>query len=246
MTRARCISSAEACNCSPGNGNQPQQQWQPLGVMFDDAINNFPPKPLPGGEWAMMHRDHRMNVSLLIGGVTSPLDWSVAAVTTSQPANGFRPEEPDWWTLPDRRLLALFRDNGGSKRFYRAVSSDNGLSWSTPEQTNFPDATSKFFCLRVSRGFYVLVSNANPAARNPLCLATSDDGITFTRLATLAIPDNSGVVPTDSRARIASLQRESYQYPHAIEHDRHLVIAFSRDKQAIEIVKLSLDAVDHL
>jgi hypothetical protein len=26
------------------------------------------------------------------------------------------------------------------------------------------------FCLRTSRGYYALVSNANPAGRNPLCL----------------------------------------------------------------------------
>ena len=27
------------------------QRWQPLGVMFDDAINNFPPKLLSSGRW---------------------------------------------------------------------------------------------------------------------------------------------------------------------------------------------------
>ena len=67
----------------------------------------------------MIQRDHQMNVSMLIGGVTSPLDWRACPVKRRSQYPVFVPEEPDWWTLPDGRLLALFRDNGGSKRFYR-------------------------------------------------------------------------------------------------------------------------------
>ncbi len=210
-----------------------EQRWKELGVMFDDAINNFPPQRLPNGEWGMMRRNHERKVSMLTGGVKSPLDWAASPVTAYAAAGGFRPEEPDWWTLPDNRLLGLFRDNGRSHRFYRAVSTDNGRTWSPPEQTNFPDATSKFFCLRTSRGYYVLVSNANPARRNPLCLSTSDDGITFTRMARLPIPESTAA-------------GESFQYPHVMERDDHLLIAFSRKKQTVEVIKVSLKEVDRL
>lgn len=226
---------------------QPESRlWRELGVVFDDAINNFPPQKLPSGEWAMLRRDHLRNVSLLTGGVTSPLDWQATPVAPTKSADGFRPEEPDWWALPDGRLLGLFRDNAGSKRFYRAVSSDNGRTWSAPEKTNFPDATSKFFCLRTSRGFYVLISNANPKARNPLCLSTSDDGVTFTRMARLPIPETEPVAPTASALPNSVIPLESFQYPHVIEHDAHLLIACSRRKQAIEIVKLPLTEIDRL
>ena len=162
---------------------QPETQtWKELGVMMEDAINNFPPQKMPNGEYGMLRRDHDRKVSMMFGGVTSPLDWKAVPLTAYQSPDGFRPEEPDWWTLPDNRLLGLFRDNSGSFRFYRAISSDNGRTWTSPEKTNFPDATSKFFCLRTSRGYYVLVSNANPKVRDPLCLSTSDDGVTFTRM----------------------------------------------------------------
>jgi hypothetical protein len=192
----------------------------------------------------MMRRDHRRNVSLLVGGVTSPLDWASVPLAAARIADGFRPEEPDWWPLADGRLVGLFRDNGGSKRLYRALSTDGGRSWTAPEKTNFPDATSKFFCLRTSRGWYALVSNANPAGRHPLCLATSDDGLTFTRLARLPIPDRADAALAGARDRPTT--PDTLQYPHVIEHDGHLLVAYSRNKTAIEVVKLPLDAIERL
>ncbi len=219
-------------------------QWKPLGTMFKDAINNFPPQLLPNGEWAMLRRNHKKQISLLVGGTDSPLDWTAMPLATSQTKGRFRAEEPDWWTLPDNRLLGLFRDNCGSKRFYRAVSEDNGRTWTTPEKTNFPDATSKFFCLRTSHGYYVLISNANPTGRNPLCLSTSEDGITFTRMGRLDIPEK--VTPPPSKIKYIKPIFSSYQYPHAIEHDGHLLIAYSRAKRTIEVVKVPLSELDAL
>ncbi|MDZ4286593.1 MAG: sialidase family protein [Prosthecobacter sp.] len=211
---------------------QPREaRWQKLGVMHADAINNFPPQMLPNGEYGMLCRDQARKVSMLIGGVKSPLDWQATPISAYAAPDGFRPEEPDWWTLPDGRLLGLFRDNGRSHRFYRALSTDNGRAWTVPEKTNFPDATSKFFGLRTSAGYYVLISNANPARRNPLCLSTSEDGLTFTRLSRLPIPETKA---------------DTFQYPHAIEQDGQLLIAFSRGKQSIEVVKIALEEIERL
>jgi hypothetical protein len=206
-------------------------------------LHNFPPAKLPNGEWGMICRapDYQRNVFLLSGGIERPNAWTRLPVVTEAPADGFRPEEPDWWTLPDGRLLGLFRDNARSRRFYRAVSSDSGRTWTAPEKTNFPDATSKFFCLRTSRGFYALVSNANPKDRNPLCLSTSDDGVTFTRMARLPVP-----VKPEGGAFDAAHTSGSVQYPHVIENDGHLFICYSRKKTAIEVIKVSLDEVERL
>jgi sugar lactone lactonase YvrE len=217
------------------------QIWNPLGVVFDDAINNFPPQQLPTGEWAMVRRDHDQNVSLLAGGITSPLDWQAFDIAAANAAPPFLPQEPELWLLPDNRLLCVFRDSGGSKRLFVAVSTDNGRTWSMPQQSNFPDADAKFFGMRTSRGYYVLVSNADPDGRNPLCLSTSDDGVTFTRMARLPVPITPQGGPFDATGTSGTVQ-----YPHVMEKDGQLFVAYSRNKTDIEIIKLSLDEVDRL
>jgi predicted neuraminidase len=169
----------------------------------------------------MSRRDHKMNKSMLIGGNEALDRWAVSPVAV--PEDGAKLEEPFWWQLPDGDLVALFRDNAGSKRLYRAFSTDQGATWTTPVRTNFPDATSKFNALCTSQGFYVLVSNANPTGRNPLCVSVSRDGLVFTGMARLPLPD-----------------RGTYQYPHVLEHDGAIYIVFSRDKRAIEVLRVQL------
>lgn len=209
--------------------------WKERGVVHEDAINNFAPQRLASGEWMVTRRDARFNVSMLIGGVKSLSDWRavpvvdrLAAVRTSQ----FSPDEPVWWPLADGRLVAAIRDNGGSGRLYRTLSADQGQTWSQPAITNYPNATSKLFTLPTSRGYRVLISNAHPKiGRRELHLAVSRDGITFIRLARLDIP---------------SPRATTFQYPHAVEHAGHLLIAFSNKKAVTEVLRVSLDDIDAL
>jgi hypothetical protein len=130
--------------------------------------------------------------------------------------------------LPDgKNIVGLIRDNSGSKRLLRTFSRDNGKSWTPIATTNFPDATSKFFVLRTSRGYYAMVSNSNPKGRDPLTLAISDDGLVFTDLFYL-------------------VGGRHVDYPHMIEHENQLLIAFSGAKQTMEVLNVSLDEIDRL
>ncbi|QEG02231.1 Arylsulfatase [Stieleria maiorica] len=199
-------------------------KWKDHGTVLDDTLNNFPPKRLPQGEFMMTRRDHRQQVSVMIGGDTAYDDWNIHPLA-SYDANG-RPEEPYWYVLPDEKnLVGLIRDNGRSGRLLRTFSCDNGRTWSPIVKTNFPDATSKFFVLRTSRGYYAMVSNSNPDQRDPLTLAISADGLVFTHLFRL-------------------VGGRHVDYPHLIEHDGHLLIAFSGAKQTMEVLKVSMDDVD--
>jgi hypothetical protein len=223
--------------------NPLRRDWAQVGTVHTDAINNFPPRRLPTNEWAMTRRDHNLNVSMLIGGETSALAWqSWDVIAAREPGRAFLPGEPEWWLLPDNRLLAVYRDNGKSGRLFRSVSTDHGRTWTEPEKTNFPDARSKFFGLRTSRGFFVLVSNPNPLQRSPLCLSVSDDGITFTHMFRLPIPMGPEDVHFDAENR--RLPYRGQVYPHALEHDGNLFIAYARHKLAIEIVKVSLEEIE--
>ncbi len=203
-----------------------QNAWQACGTVLDDTLNNFPPKQLPSGEYMMTRRDHLRQVSVMIGGRVAFNQWQT--IPLADYSGQGRPEEPYWYLLPDEKnIVGLIRDNGRSGRLLRTFSSDNGRTWTRVVKTNFPDATSKFFVLRTSRGYYVLVSNANPGSRDPLTLAVSSDGLVFRHLFHL-------------------IGERHVDYPHIIENDGNLMIAFSGAKQTMEVLKISLDDLDRL
>ena len=210
-------------------------EWKPRGVVFNDAINNFAPEKISTGEWMTTRRDARFNVSMLVGGVQALDDWrsiSIIDRLKSVHSTGFSPDEPVWWEQPDQRLIALFRDNGGSDRLFRSISTDHGLTWTAPEKTNYPNATSKLFSMVTSRGYRLLISNANiKAGRREMYVALSEDGLTFTRLARLDLP---------------SPQPTTFQYPHAIEQGGYVYIAYSNRKNFIELFRVSLEDLDAL
>lgn len=205
---------------------QSDGSWQDAGVVFDDTINNFPPLKLRTGDWMMSRRPHDYKTSgvhFLVGGVKSLSDWRSYPVLGS--AAELKAEEPDWWILPDNTLAAVFRDNRRSGFLYRALSTDDGRTWSTPEKTNFPDATSKISGLHLRDGRYVLISNPNPKKRDPLTLSISDDGLIFTKMLYL-------------------VGGRHIDYPHVIEHGDSLFIAFAGGKQTVELLKVRLADVD--
>jgi hypothetical protein len=211
--------------------NRSAQKWEDAGVVQANAINNFPPQRLPTGEWAMTRRRHdykETGVEFLIGGVQALDQWkSVPVVRGAGGDVTLKAEEPIWWTLPDGNLTALFRDNGKSGYIFRAFSTDAGRTWSTPVQTDFPDARSKLYGFRLKDGRYALVSNSNPKKRDPLTLALSNDGLVFDRLFYV-------------------VGGRHVDYPHMIEHDGYLYIAHSGGKQSVEIQRVRIADLDQL
>jgi len=203
-----------------------EREWKHKGLVFDNAMNNFPPKKLPNGKWMMSRRDSVGNVYMLVGGAKSFNDWESVPVIRYLDET-VHAEEPYWLILPDNNLVAFFRDNKRSGFLYRAFSTDNGNTWSRPVRTNFPDATSKFSGLRLKDGRYVLVSNSNPDKRDPLTIAVSEDGLVFNKMGYLV-----GTRHVD--------------YPHVIAHGDNLYVAFGGAKQTVEVLKIPLAELDKL
>lgn len=69
------------------------------------------------------------------------------------------------------------------------------------------------------------MSNPNPAKRDPLALSISDDGLVFTKMLYL-------------------VGGRRVDYPHVIEHEGNLYVAFSGAKQTVEILSVSLSDID--
>lgn len=203
------------------------ESWVPEGVIYENAINNFPPKRIGTNEWMMSRRTFDRHVHFLVGGVDSIDAWdSFPVVFYGDPK--LKAEEPYWWSLPEGNLLALFRDNNRSGYLFRSFSTDQGRSWSVPVKTNFPDATSKFNATRLEDGRTVLVSNANPKKRDPLVLSISDDGIVFNRMGYL-------------------VGGRWVDYPHVIARDGFLLVAFAGwKKQSCEVLKIRIEDLDVL
>jgi hypothetical protein len=202
------------------------ESWEDIGLVYNNTINNFPPKILPNGEWMMTRRSYDRNVFMLTGGVEGFNQWQSHPVIGHDESE-LMPEEPYWWILPDNNLLALFRDNAGSGFLFRAFSTDNGRTWTKPVQTDFPDARSKFNGLQLSDGRFILVSNPNPKKRDPMALSISNDGIVFDKMGYL-------------------FGGRRIDYPHVIEHDGYLLIAFSGHKQSVEVLKIKIDDIHEL
>lgn len=201
--------------------------WKHLGLVCDDALNNFPPKKLPTGEWMVSRRNGAWETFSMIGGVKAIDDWTQIPIVGTVGKGGFKPDEPIWWELPDKNIAFLFRDNSRGGFLFRAFSTDNARSWSEPVRTNFPDATSKFSGCRLTDGRYVLVSNAKPGVRDPLVLSVSADGLVFRQMGVL-------------------VAGRHVDYPHVIEHGDHLFVAFASAKQSVEVLKIKLTDLDVL
>ncbi|WP_199186936.1 exo-alpha-sialidase [Blastopirellula marina] len=208
--------------------NQAANDWEDAGLLQENAINNFPPQKIGTGQWMMSRRTHdykKVGVQFMLGGVDRLDQWTSAPVLGS--ADDLSAEEPCWWTLPDGRLAALFRDNRRSGYLYRSFSSDDGRSWSRPVRTDFPDARSKFCCIRLKDGRYVLVSNPHPQKRDPLAISISDDGVVFTKMGYL-------------------IGGRHVDYPHLIEQDGSILVAFAGGKQTVEVLKIKLEDLNAL
>lgn len=203
--------------------------WDDTYLIADNTINNFPPELLSDGTWLMSRRDRDATVSWYKGDIGN---WTNISVV--EPV-GVTLNEPIWHQLPNGALSAFFRDNESSHRLLRSNSGDLGLTWTTPKFTNFPDASSKSFSLRLSDGRYVLISNPDiNGVRNPLCIAISDDGDSFDRMVVLRDEATSVTYPGTGKL-------PGYQYPHALEHNGVLHVIYTRNKEDIQITSVDLD-----
>lgn len=213
-----------------------RNHWEFAGIVFDDTISNYPPRLLPSGEWLLDRRDHRFALSFLIGGRDRIDHWTAFSVPNPEERDF---NEPDFLIRPNGEIAAHIRDNSRSKRIYRSVSRDNGKTWTAPAQTNFPDATSKNFNLRLSNGHYILLSNPSPKGRIPLTMAVSPDGVSYRRIGIVA--------GAPGKPRIAGHDKgPGYTYPHALEHNGAVYVVFSRHRDDIVVKRIPLAAIESL
>lgn len=147
--------------------------------------------------------------------------------------------EGSFYQTPDGVLQMLLRSN--TNRLWLTASRDDGAAWSAPAPTPFTDNATKFHFGRLPDGRFYYVGCPDPEPlwqRCPLVLSLSADGVCFDRHFIL------GDTPYAMRAE-GMHKGGQYGYPHSLVHDGALHVIISRRKEAVEALRVPLDALPH-
>ncbi len=91
------------------------------------------------------------------------------------PVPGAETEQPALIERRDGSLLALLRPAGSIPAVFTAHSTDHGRIWTPAQQSSFPCPHAALDAVRLADGRIVMAWNNDPARRNPLTLALSED-----------------------------------------------------------------------
>lgn len=143
--------------------------------------------------------------------------------------------EGSFFETDDRVIHMLLRNDGASSayRLWETDSRDDGATWTEPVATAFSNARSKFHFGRLPDGRFYCVGNPVMGDRNPLVLSLSRDGIHFNDHFIL------GSEPYRMR-RAGRSKGGDYGYPHSLVHDGYLYVIVSRQKEAEQVIRVSL------
>jgi len=143
--------------------------------------------------------------------------------------------EGSFYQTGDGVLHMLLRNAAkqNAHRLWLTESRDSGATWSKPGETDFSDTNAKFHFGRLPDGRFYYVGNPVGRARTPLVLSLSRDGTRFDRHYIL------GDTHYEAR-RSGQSKGGEYGYPHSIVHGDHLYVVVSRQKEAVEVLRVAL------
>lgn len=211
------------------------QAWRQDGLFARDCLVYFPPIRTRRFDFVVW-RNSRAHFATAVAAPGTG-QWNVTRIPGPFPE--YRLSESAHYTDAAGIVHLIIRDQGGTGFLYHAVSYDDGVTWTIPVKTNYPDGVSKNFAARLSNGWFYLISNpkrTNPYRRDPLAISFSRDGWTFGQ--TLALRRNAPALRYPGKYK----EPRSFQYSHAIEHKGRLWVIYSTNKEDIEVSVFELAA----
>ncbi len=147
--------------------------------------------------------------------------------------------EGSFYQTGDRVLHMLLRSTARPHdgRLWLTQSRDDGATWSQPLPTAFSDTNAKFHFGRLPDGRFYYVGNPVGGGRTPLALSLSRDGARFDQHYIL------GESKYEKR-RPGKHKGGEYGYPHALIHDGFLHAIVSRQKEAVEVLRVALSELE--
>jgi predicted neuraminidase len=214
-------------------GPSPRRWWGMLSASVDGGRTWSTPRRLPRGMLGPIKNKPVVlgDGSLLCPSSTEHLGWRAHLERTTDlgksweklgPLNTWRDVgaiQPCILTYPDGRMQVLFRSR---QRVITAWwSSDRGRTWGPMRATSLANPDSGIDAVALHDGRALLAYNPSRAARTPLCLALSDDGLSWRNVRVLE--DGIG----------------EYSYPAVIQgRDGVLHLTYTGHRRRIRYVRL--------
>ncbi|MBJ7415017.1 MAG: exo-alpha-sialidase [Niveispirillum sp.] len=143
--------------------------------------------------------------------------------------------EPSLFLRGDCAIM-VFRDQAESFRQLASQSCDRGESWTTPVLTAMPDARAKQSAGNLPDGTaFLATAVSQDKARIPLALTLSADGQVFDRSFLLR---GAGDLPPLRHP--GRFKRPGYHYPKSLIWNDYLYVAYSTNKEDIEVTRVPL------
>jgi hypothetical protein len=224
-------------------------EWSELEAVTDSrnepvqGIFEQDPRALPGGRIVgAFHLQPGLVVAPHYTDDSSATRGWTRGSMTNLPYEGAvsREIEPSWFQRRDGMLVMVFRDQAESFRKLASVSSNRGVTWTTPTLTNMPDARTKQSAGNLPDGSAFLAGNpVESRSRYPLVLTLSQDGQVFDRAWLLRA--GGGALP-DMRHE-GLYKRPGYSYPKSAVLGDWLYVVYATNKEDIELTRVPLQSL---
>lgn len=199
-------------------------------IIAKDFFAQNIPMRTPAGDWLILGKGGVGSwgpMKSAKGGMKAIDDWTIRDL----PGAG-KLEEAEWYTLPNGHLVSHFRTRT-PKRMMRSYSTDNGVTWTEPVVTNFPESGARHHGLKLSNGLYAFLVNPNVKNRIPFSIALSKDGLLYDRIA--HVRNEPTKARWEGRAKSAG-----YHYMRGYEHDGQLYTVYTVNKEGVEVTIIPL------
>lgn len=165
--------------------------------------------------------------------------WRKAVFEVEDIGKQSRCIEPSQYIQTDSTLVMMFRDQHSTFKKLASLSINRGETWTTPTETNIPDARTKQCAGNLPDGTaYMVCCPSNGKWRWPLVLLLSHDGITFdyAMLLRSGRPEDLPLRKYDGKYKTIG-----FNYPKAIVSNGNMYIGYSTNKETVCCTIIPID-----
>jgi hypothetical protein len=145
--------------------------------------------------------------------------------------------EPSWFYRKDGAIVMIFRDQNSTFKKLASISTDNGITWTTPQIVDTPDSRAKQSAGNLPDGTAFMVNNpSGNKNRFPLVITLSKDGFVFNK-AFLLRSGGKDLQPLRFKGKY---KRVGYSYPKSVVWGNYLYVSYATNKEDVELSRIPM------